>query len=296
MCLAVFVAWGGCSGGDGQSQVAGIFGGPGLGPGEFRYPRAIAVAADGTVFVVDKSGRIQRFGPDGRYQTSWRLERCQAGYPTGLTVGPRGRLFVADTHNHRVLVFDREGTRLASFGSYGTGDGQFLFPDDVAVDRDGYVYVSEYGGNDRISRFTPDYRFVCSFGGPDAGPGSLRRPRALAVDAEQTIWVADAGHHRVCRFTRDGTWLGAFGGLGRDLGQLRYPYDVAVCKDGTLLVCEYGNNRLQWFTPRGRALATWGGPGRQPGQLLSPWGAQPGLGGRVYVVDSGNARIQIIRP
>ncbi len=294
ICFASFIAAGGCGDGGYAGSVEGVFGGTGLGPGEFSYPRAIAIAPDGAVFVADKSGRIQRFDRKGLHQTSWHMPEYQAGKPTGMTVDLRGRLFVADTHYHRVLVFDRDGNKLMQLGTYGKGDGQFIFPTDVAVDRDGFIYVSEYGGNDRISKFTPSGEFARSFGGPDAGDASLRRPSGLAIDEEQTIWGADAGNHRICRFDRNGRLLAVFGRLGRNAGQLRYPYDVAVCPDGTLLVCEYGNNRLQWFTPGGQALGTWGVPGRQPGELAHPWGAQIGYRNRIYVVDSGNNRIQIV--
>jgi len=278
-----------------ENGVIGCFGESGFGPGEFSYPRAVEVAADGRVFVVDKTARIQQFAPDGELVAWFRMPERQAGKPTGMAFDGQGNLLVADTHYSRVLVFDREGKEVTRFGSNGTGDGQFLLPTDVAVDKEGNVFVGEYGGNDRISRFTPDYRFVLSFAGEASGDAALARPSSMVFDGEQTLWVADTVHHRICRFDRDGTLLAQFGTMGGAPGQLRYPRGLSVCPDGTLLVTEYGNNRLQWFDTQGRSLRIWGGPGRALGQLKMPWAATTASDGRVYVVDSGNNRVQILK-
>ena len=271
-----------------------VFGEKGMGPGQFVYPRALAIAPDGCVFVVDKTARIQRFSAAGSFETSWQMPQWEAGKPTGLTADARGRVLVADTHYHRVMVFDRDGKELARFGSNGRELGQFIFPTHVAVDADGDVYVSEYGENDRITRFGPDFKPGFAFGGPDAGEASLKRPQSIAFDADGTLWVADACHHRICRFSREGKMLSTFGSPGRDHGQLQYPYDLAVCPDGTLLVAEFGNNRVQRFDRQGRSLDVWGDPGRQPGQLAYPWGVALGRDRRVYVLDSGNNRVQVV--
>ena len=278
------------------SGVVGVVGQTGLGPGDFAYPRAIAAAPDGRLFVVDKSGRCQRFDAEGTFEKLWTMPEYAAGKPVGLTVHPDGRVFVADTHYHRVCIFDRDGTLLTAFGSEGTGDGQFVLPTDIAFDDLGCVYVGEYGGNDRISKFSADLEYVTSFGRDLPDGSSLNRPAGLAWDAEGTLWVADACNHRLCRFSKDGQLLTAFGSMGREPGQMRYPYDITVTPGGLLLVCEYGNCRLQWFTPDGKSVQTWGEPGRGLGQLWSPWGAAVGKDGLVYVVDSRNDRVQIVKP
>jgi DNA-binding beta-propeller fold protein YncE len=295
-CLIVSGALCGCGPSLPPAEPESIFGETGLGPGEFSYPRAIAAAPDDAVFVVDKSGRIQRFDAGGNVEVVWHMPEYAAGKPTGLSVHPDGRLFVADTHYYRVLVFDRNGNELARFGERGTGPGQFLLPTDVAFDASGRVYVSEYGGNDRISRFGPDFDFELSLGGPESGAARLTRPAGMVFDEEGMLWVADACNHRLCRFDPEGRLLQTIGEMGRDSGQLRYPYDLDLLDDCTLVVCEYGNNRLQWFSPSGESLGIWGGAGRRPGQLAYPWGVARNSAGRLYVVDSGNNRVQILEP
>jgi DNA-binding beta-propeller fold protein YncE len=287
----------GCdSGSIAPGGVVGVFGEVGLGEGAFSYPRAITADDRGSVFVVDKSGRIQRFAPDGQFELMWRMPEGAAGKPVGFSVHPDGRIFVADTHYNRVVVFDRDGRELARFGQEGTGPGEFLLPTDVAFDADGYIYVGEYGGNDRISRWTPDFRFDTVIGDGPIDGKRLNRPSGIDFDDEQTLWIADSCNHRLVRLSRNGDILGVFGEFGEEPGRMRYPFDLCITPDQKVLVCEYQGNRLQWFDKEGRSLRVWGRSGRKPGELFAPWGATYGRNGRVYVVDSLNSRIQIIQP
>lgn len=275
-------------------HVVGVFGQLGLGPSEFSYPRALTVDQDNRVFVVDKSARIQRFAPDGKFETGWSMPERLAGKPVGIHMHSDGRLFVADTHYHRVMVFDADGKELARFGREGLGDGEFQLPTDVAVDARGFIYVSEYNGNDRVTQWSPKFEFVKVVCEGEIDGEVMVRPAGIDIDDEQTLWVADACNHRVLRFDLEGKLLSSWGEMGTGAGQLRYPYDIDCLEDGTILVCEFGNHRLQWFDKGGTSIKSWGKRGRRPGELWAPWGAVGGVDGRVYVVDSLNARIQIL--
>ena len=276
--------------------VIGIFGELGLGPGAFSYPRAITTAADGSVFVVDKNGRVQRFSADGEFETFWRMPDTAQGKPVGLTVHPDGRIFVADTHYHRVSIFDRDGKLLGTFGQEGTGDGQFLLPTDVAVDARGFIYVREYMGIDCITKWSPQLQFIAVLGDQPIDGNPLSRPDRIDIDDDQTLWIADSCNHRIVRLSLEGEVLTTFGRFCDEPGEMRYPYDISISPEGRVLVCEYEGNRLQWFSKAGRSLRTWGCGGRNPGELSAPWGATYGPNGMVYVVDSLNQRVQIIKP
>ncbi|MBU0639484.1 MAG: hypothetical protein KKB50_11515 [Planctomycetes bacterium] len=296
--LAGCALLGGCGAAERERSGAApllVFGRTGLGPGEFSYPRAAAAAAGHRLYVVDKAGRLQCFTQEGQPLNAWRMPEIQAGKPTGLGIGPDGSVYVADTHYSRVLIFDPAGLLMGSFGSAGSGPGQFALPTDVAIAADGTIYVSEYGNQrDRVSKFTAERRFVCSFGGPDDEAVRLARPQSLLVDRANTLWVADACNHRICRFDSAGRLLSTFGRLGSEPGELRFPYNVDMLSDGTLVVCEYGNNRVQRFDAAGRCLGVWGRAGREPGQLAYPWALAVGDDDRVMIVDSGNNRVQVI--
>lgn len=294
-------------------DVSGVIGMRGRMPGRLDYPRAADVSPDGSVVVIDKSGRVQRFRPDGTLATAWRMPRTANGMPTGVTIDRHGRAWIADTHEHRILVCDGSGGVIASFGAYGREPGQFVYPTDVLVLDDAQpsrcsVVVSEYGGNDRLqwidvelpaaadpaadpaspptARTTP----VRAVGRQGTGDGEFLRPQSMARAPDGTIAVADACNHRIVRLSADGTWLGTLGAPGRGFGELSYPYGVLACPDGSLLVAEFGNNRIQCLDSRGRPRWVRGGGGRESGRLVAPW-AVVGDPAAPIVVDAGNCRL-----
>ncbi|MFH0963192.1 MAG: hypothetical protein V2A58_04175 [Planctomycetota bacterium] len=271
--------------------VAG-WGGPGRTDGRFYKPRAVAVNGD-RAYIVDMSGRIQVFGTDGAWRESWKLEEVSRGYPTGLGIGPEGRLGVADTHNYAVRIYSPQGRLLGTIGKEGGGPGEFTYLTDVEFDPSGDFYVSEHGRHCRIQKFDPEGNFILEWGEDGDRPGDFHRPQALAIDRDGSVYVADAGNHRVQKFTGDGKLLAVLGGPGRGPGELLYPYDLALGPSGRLAVCEYGNNRVQIFDADGNSVAILGGPGRELGRLAGPW-AVAWLGDdRILVADTDNHRLQV---
>ena len=301
-CLAVLLGCilmgaAGCDSNDGvgeSAEVVGVFGSTGRGPGEFMYPRAIDISPDGSLFIVDKTGRIQQVSTEGDFISVIKMPQIDAGKPTGLSVAENGDLYVADTHYHRVVVFSPSGEFVREFGKFGEEDGCFIYPTDVAFGGDGRIFVAEYGGNDRISVFDERGEFLYSFGGPDSGEAQLSRPAGLAVDRGRgRLYVADACNHRIAVFDLEGKYIEQFGSVGRGPGELRYPYDLALSRAGEIVVCEFGNNRVQWFAPDGESLGAQGGAGRELGRLAYPWGLALDAENRIFVVDAGNNRVQV---
>ncbi len=296
-------------------EVRRVLGEPGREPGQYMYPRGIA-SVEGQLWVVDKGARVQRIDPKtGRCERLFRTPKFDNGKPTGLTLAPmpgegaRLGLYVADTHEHRILVYDVESGSdepALAFGSFGTEDGQFVYPTDIAVltDEAGFVsriYVSEYGGHDRISAFTPGFEYLFSFGAfgvaHEQDEGDQRvvfdRPQSITIDGEaRELIVTDACNHRVGRFTLEGELVAWIGGGASDL--LRYPYGLELIGKRQALVAEFGGNRVSRLDlETGEVLEVLGEPGRETGQLASPWGVTV-LGDEVYVLDSGNNRIQVV--
>lgn len=258
------------------------FGTSGYGPGQFRTPRGVAYDEERRVFyVVDKEARIQRFGENGEPQASWRMPEFTVGKPVGLSVHPDGRVFVADTHYNRVMVFDSDGHELARFGAYGKEPGHFIYPTDIAFGNDGRIYVGEYGGNDRVQIFSPTFEVVGSIGAAGVEEGQFSRPQGLAFDrTANELYVADSNNHRIVVYGPDGDRLRQFGVAGIEVGQLSYPRGIVFCGDGSIMVVEFGNHRVQRFVARagpefGKSLGIWGGmsaarlPSLAPGRGVS---------------------------
>jgi DNA-binding beta-propeller fold protein YncE len=267
--------------------------------GNFVGPRAVAIDdKNDWVYVVDSSGRVQKFTRAGKFLKQWRTPSVEKGKPEGLALTPEGNLVVTDTHYSRVLIYSPQGKLLQKFGSYGSGETQFILATGVAVDKAGHIYVADYNGSPgdglrvRIHKFDATGKFLLQWGGYGEAPGKFQRLNGIAVDHEGNVVVADIVNHRIQIFSPQGKFIRHFGKLGKADGELTYPYGVTVGKDGNIYVVEWGNCRVQKFSPDGKFLAKWGGVGRTPGKLAHPWGLAVDEEGYVYVADTENDRVQ----
>jgi hypothetical protein len=155
--------------------------------------------------------------------------------PHGIHVDKDGFVWIADfagneagTKGHQVHKFSPKGEKLLSLGiagKPGNSDGQFNQPNDVVVGPDGSIYVSDghdgqgmttnaaieeglkRGATARISKFTPEGRFVKSWGKLGVRHGEFRTPHALMFDGRNRLWVADRGNHRIEIFDQEGKYL-----------------------------------------------------------------------------------------
>ena len=277
----------------GPYRVVNVWGGRGGADGEFAFPRALALDGRGHIYVVDKSGRIQKFTTEGEWLLTWDLPAFGKGKPDGMSCDADRNLLVADTHYSRLLVYSPQGKLVRSFGSYGGEPGQFVYPTGVGMDGAGNVYMCEYGGQDRVQKLDRAGDFLLQWGSRGDGPGQFQRPMNLDIDAERRIYIADSCNHRIQVFSDGGELLQQWGELGREPGQLQFPYDVKLDFEGNAYVTEYGNHRISKFTGDGEFVCCWGSPGTDVGQLNGPWGAVVDEGGRVYVADTGNHRVQV---
>jgi uncharacterized protein (TIGR03663 family) len=178
--------------------------------------------------------------------------------PKGIDVDAAGNLYVADSQNHRILTFDASGASLNQWGSEGAMTGQFQEPWDVAVSPDGLVYVADTW-NHRIQVFTAQGDLVRSWGrfgevtGDVAEDGVFYGPRALALDDEGNLYVADTGNKRIIKYDPQGQLLTAVGGAGTEPGEFQEPVGLAIGPDGNLYVADTWNHRIQVLTPDLRA-------------------------------------------
>lgn len=258
-------------------------------------PRAVCVADDGERLVLDTVGRVLVYRPDGSLRTHWWMPEYDVGRPEGIRKTADGRIYVADTHYHRVVEFDSEGTVTRMFGSRGTGPGQFEYPVAVELDDSGHLYVAEYGGNDRVQKFTLDGQPVLAFGTAGTGPGQFQRASGLIWRREPeggVVYVSDAINQKVHRFADDGTYLGEVGGSpGQSPPGLAYPYDLAVTPSEAFAVPDYASGTVTVFRDDGRVVGRFGGAGRGPGEFWTPWGVAVAADGTVVVADTGNRRL-----
>jgi DNA-binding beta-propeller fold protein YncE len=296
MAVCAFAA--GC-GGPGSAPER-VWGQRGVKPGDLVTPRAIAIGPGDRLYIVDYTARIQAFDRNGAYLgVSWQTPDYRNGRPSGLSVDPKtGDVIVSDSHYHCVRVYSKDGVLQRTIGGQlGSEPGRLGYVSDALRDNDGNFYVSEFGDNQRISKFDPDGNFIKCWGEPGTGLGQFAKVRAMTLAPDGNLYVADSCNHRIQVFTTEGKLVRAFGSAGEGPGQFSYPYDVACSTGSTpyLYVVEFGGNcRVQKFTLTGESLGVWGGHGREPGKLLCPWALAVDSLGKVHVCDSMNDRVQRI--
>ena len=216
--------------------------------------------------------------------------------PRDVAVDAAGTIYVADTQNNRIQLFDANGAFLAKWESLG-GQGRFSFPTAVAVSRTiggrRFVYVADRN-NQRIAQFTDAGEFVRAWGGFGSLNGQFQHPSGVALDTAGNVYVADTLNHRIQKFDDAGVFLTTWGGFGSGHGAFDEPFGVAVGEDGTVYVADVRNFRIQAFSSTGVFRTAWGGRGRGDSQfgVGGLFGLAIAQDGTVYVGDSDNDRVQ----
>lgn len=287
----------------------------------FYYPEGIAVAPDGSIYVVEGYGyRLVKLDASGVPQWTFG-EAGQPGndsahfsYLRDVAVDPQGRVYTVEGWgspwiggNHRLRIFNPDGTPYGSLGGYGSDNYHFIAPRGIAIDRNGYVYIADEG-NHRVQIYNAQLVHIATLGetGVSASDNAhFNGPADVAVDANGIIYVADAGNDRVQVFNANRQYMRTIGGggTGSDFGHFDGwgPHHLAVDSQGRLYVVDSGNSRVQVFDnyANGNAyLTTIGGAGgTQAGRFSNVMGIAIGPDDAVYTTEiHNNHRIQKFAP
>ena len=204
----------------------GKWGTPGDGDGELNRPSGLAFDRDDHLYLVDSQNhRVQKFDKDGTFLAKWGTVGNGEGefnMPWGIAIDTAGDVYVTDWRNDRVQKFTATGHFLMSFGTSGAGEGEFNRPTGITVDQDGVIYVADWR-NERLQVFDADGSFIMQLAGEAtiskwgkekldanaemwqqrARAQELEReklfwgPIAVAVDAENRIFVAETARSRI---------------------------------------------------------------------------------------------------
>ena len=137
---------------------------------------------------------FQRF--IGRPSTAGAAEPGRFAAPTNVAVDKRGNLYVTDTWNHRVQIFNRRGRFLRAFGGHGTRPGNFIRPKGIAVDSDGHIYVADAEFNN-FQIFTPEGQPLLAIGNLGGEPGQFTLIAGLFIDDQDRIYTTEQEGGRV---------------------------------------------------------------------------------------------------
>src|SRR5262245_54503376 len=172
----------------------------------------------------------------------------------------RDRVFVFSRGEHPLMVFDRDGRFLTSWG-----EGLFARPHGITIGPDDAVYCTD-DTDHTVRKFTPEGKLLLTL-------GTSGRPSDTGATSNDYRTIRRAGP------------------------PFHYPTNLALSPDGEMYVTDgYGNARVHKFTPDGRLLFSWGEPGDGPGQFNLPHGIAVDRQGTVYVADRENSRVQLFSP
>lgn len=179
--------------------------------------------------------------------------------PVGVAADAEGNIYVMDTNNFRVQKFDSQGNFLLTWGSEGSGVGQFgdiLNPREgrLAVDTQGNVYVIDLK-NSRVQKFDNNGNYLTQWGTKGYGEGQFTQPFDIATDHQNNIYVSDAGSNTIQKFDETGRFLLRWGRHGYEDGEFSDVYSVAIAPNGNVLVTD-STGRIQKFDSNGRYLST----------------------------------------
>jgi DNA-binding beta-propeller fold protein YncE len=240
-------------------------------------------------------------GPSYVFVKAWGEKGSGPGQfndPTGIAIAGNA-VFVADSRNGRIQVFDLNGNFKRLFGRPGKKLGELGRPMNITIVR-GELYAAEYF-NDRVQVFALDGTPKRTIGSAGSGPGRFKAPGGVAVAPNGDLFVADFYNHRVQHLKADGSFIrqwGITGKTGAGAGEFIYPTDVAVAPDGVLYVADGYADRIQAFDRHGKFLRKWGGPfatnifGPFNGWFAVTTAVTVSPQGNIFVADFYNDRVQ----
>lgn len=279
------------------------WGAKGSAPGQFSGPRGIAVDPQGNVYVSEFGNhRIQKFSSGGQPLSVIGRQGSQPGQfdqPFGLVVDARGGLVVAEWGNNRVQRLSATGQPVSAWGNPGGAKsavrGEFNYPQGIAVDAQGTIYVTD-SGNNRVQVFSSSGQLVNVWGQRGEAPGQFYAPDGIAVDSNGNLYIAEYGNNRVQVLSAGGRIVSQWGSKGSGPGEFNGAGGLAIDGQGNVYVADQGNSRIQKFSARGAFLAQWGAAGGAkgtgPGEFNTPIGIAIDRDGSIYVTDFGNNRVQ----
>ena len=215
----------------------------------------------------------------GRLPEGWRYVEA-----AGVAVDSRDNVYVFNRGEHPLIVFDREGNFLRSWGEGLVGRAH-----GITIGPDGEVWLTD-DGNHTIRKFTPEGKLLLTIGDPDK-PATLQsgkpfnRPTHVALSPlTGDLFISDGyGNSRVHKYDPKGRHLFSWGEPGTDPGCFNLPHNIATDAEGLVYVADRENHRVQVFDAEGRYMAQLNNLHRPCGLLIDRR-----EGGTIYVGELGS--------
>ncbi len=212
-------------------------------------PQCVAVDENDNIYVTDsKAGKVFVFDPKGKTRHVFGSLKGGEGFfkrPTGIAIDNQThRVYVTDTLRHRVYILDADGKVIRDFGKRGSEPGEFNLPTAVYV-KNGTVVVVD-AMNFRLQLFDRDGKFQGMIGSTGDPAGGIYRPKGVAIDSEDHIYVVESEWGLVEVFDRQGRLLYRFGN-GTGFGQFLLPAGLFIDHNDRVYLVDSYNSRVQVF-------------------------------------------------
>jgi len=229
----------------------------------FVAPIGVALGREGEILVSDAElGIVARLDPTGK--PVGEIGRGVLVRPTGIARDPaRGLIYVADTRDNNVKVFDDEGALVDLIGHEGDSPGALNSPTYLAVSHNRILVVDTL--NSRVQIFDAYGDFERSFGKRGLYVGNMARPKGVSVGPEGNIYVIESYHDHLLTFDGSGRFLLPIGGTGHLPGQFYLPAGVWTDAVGRVYVADMFNGRVSIFQPLNVEAEESRSPGPEPG-------------------------------
>ena len=253
--------------------------------GQFLRPTGVAIAAARNTLVVSDAGnnRVQVFrlerGATGEVRRvsfaksfgRWGKGAGEFDGPEGVALDTDGNVYVCDSGNARVEVFDAQ---LHFVRELEAAPGHLRLPLSIGFDgKAERLYVVD-AGNLQVHVFSRAGQWLNAWGKPATppGPGTFAYPFGLALGNDDSVYLTDSRRQNVQQFKTSGDFVREWGGPGQEPGRFFQPEGIAADSDGRLIVVDFGSHRGQTFTPSGELLDHFPIP---PGDLILPTPPRP---------------------
>ena len=212
--------------------------------------------------------------------------------PYGIAVREGGEVVVAEFSGDRVSIISGNGEK-KSFGTIGSGPGQFSRPSGVAIDSGGNFLVAD-NNNHCIQLFSSTGKHLRKVGEQGSGHLQFQYPVGIAVHSlTRKVYITEFNNHRVQVLNPDLTYSSTFGTNGSNNGEFNHPRHISTDRDGNVYVADRNNHRIQVFTGDGVYLRQFRKKGVGKGELNFPAGIAVDSNNLVYVSERENHRISI---
>ena len=212
-------------------------------------PQCVAVDSKDNIYITDSiAGKVFLFEANGKYHGAFGSLKGGEGFfkrPTGIAIDrATNEVYVTDTLRDRVYVLDPQGRVTRTIGQRGTGDGEFNLPTEIFVKGDTVAVVDAM--NFRIQFFDRHGTFQGAIGAPGSAEAGIYRPKAIAIDSEDHIYLVEGEWGLVQVFNRQGQLLYNFGN-GTGFGSFRLPSGLFIDRDDRVYLVDSYNRRVQIF-------------------------------------------------